>query len=115
VFFGLRGERVQVTFHNIQLDQPHYARYGARPPRDTSLVTNELTTGQSNFTTGRIAAARGRFNRFRQVAPICAPCFYGCNRVHIPNGISIGSAAFARLTSYGRDKPNVRETTLLRL
>ena len=27
VFFGLRGERVQITFHNIQLDVPHWARY----------------------------------------------------------------------------------------
>jgi len=30
VFFGLRGERVQVTFHNIQLDVPQYSRCAGR-------------------------------------------------------------------------------------
>jgi len=35
----------------------------------------------------RIAAARGRFDRIRQVAPLCTPsnaCFLGPTRVHIP-------------------------------
>jgi len=32
-----------------------------------------LTSGQSNLTKGRIAAAHGRFNRNRQGAPVCTP------------------------------------------
>jgi len=32
-----------------------------------------ITSGQSNLTKGRIADAHGRFNRIRQVAPICTP------------------------------------------
>jgi len=32
-----------------------------------------ITSGQSNLTKGRIAAAHGRFYRIRQVAPICTP------------------------------------------
>jgi len=43
-----------------------------------------------------IAAAHGRFNRMRQVAPMCpAPsktCIFGSTRLSIPNGISISSA-----------------------
>jgi len=35
VFFGLRGERVQVTFHNIQLDVPQYARLACSFTRQT--------------------------------------------------------------------------------
>ena len=52
------------------------------------------TSGQSNLTTGRIAAAHRRFNGIRQVAPVCTSpnaCFLGPARVQIPNGISIGS------------------------
>jgi len=30
-----------------------------------------VTSGQSNLTKDRIAAAHGRFNRIHQVAPIC--------------------------------------------
>jgi len=32
-----------------------------------------ITSGQSNLTKGRIAAAHGRFYRIRQVALICTP------------------------------------------
>jgi len=32
-----------------------------------------ITSGQSNLTTGRIAATHGRFNGIRQVAPVCTP------------------------------------------
>ena len=32
-----------------------------------------LTSGQSNLTQGRIAAAHGRFSRILQVAPMCIP------------------------------------------
>ena len=31
------------------------------------------TSGQSNLTSGRIAAAHGRFSRILQVAPMCTP------------------------------------------
>ena len=41
-------------------------------------------------------------------------CFHGSTRVHNPNGISIGSAVFARLTIV-TDRPTNRPTTLLRL
>ena len=51
---------------------------------------------------GRIAAAHGRFSRIRQDAPMCTPsntCLLPSTQVHIPNGISIGSAVFAGLVS----------------
>jgi len=65
-----------------------------------------IKSGQSNLTKslGRIAAADGRFNRIRQMAPMCTPsntCFPEATRVHITNGISIGSAVFAQLTAEG--------------
>jgi len=50
----------------------------------------------------KTASARGRFNRIRQVSPMCTPsktCFLGPTRVHIPNVISIGSAIFTQLTA----------------
>ena len=51
---------------------------------------------------GCIAAAHGRLDHVRQVAPMCTPsntCFLGATGVHIPNGISIGSAIFSQLTT----------------
>jgi len=59
------------------------------------------TSGQSNLKWNRITAAHGRFSRIRQVAPMSTPshtCFLVPAGVHIPNGISIGSADFAGLT-----------------
>jgi len=56
-----------------------------------------LTSGQSNLTTGRIAAAHGRFSWICQVAPVLTSpntCFLESTHVQIPKGISIGSAAF---------------------
>jgi len=44
---------------------------------------------------------KGHINRIRHVAPMCTPsnaCFLGPSQVHIPNGISNGSAIFAGLT-----------------
>jgi len=32
-----------------------------------------IGSGQSNLTTGRIAAAHGRFSGIRQMAPVCTP------------------------------------------
>jgi len=64
-----------------------------------------VTSGQSNLSTGCIAAAHGRFKSIRQVAPVCTPtgppitCFLGPTRVQNPNGILIGSAVFAQLTA----------------
>jgi len=50
-----------------------------------------------------MAAAHGKFNGIRQVAPACTPpntCFLEPNSVQIPNGIiSIGSAVFAQLSA----------------
>jgi len=59
----------------------------------------------NSLTTGRIAAAHGRFSGIRQVSPVCNPpntCFLGPTRVQILNGISIGSAVFAQLTAESR-------------
>ena len=64
---------------------------------------------------GGIAAAHGRFDRIRHVAPICTPSityFLGPTRVHTSNGISIGSAVFAVLTIV-RDRQSDRQTNLL--
>jgi len=36
-----------------------------------NLINSRLTSGQRNLTRGRIAAAHGRFNRIRQMAPMC--------------------------------------------
>jgi len=37
------------------------------------LLLPIVTSGQSNLPLGRIAAAHGRFNCIRQVAPMCTP------------------------------------------
>jgi len=60
------------------------------------------TSGQSNLTISRIAAAHGWFSGIRQVAPVSTlpnTCFIRPTWVHIPNGISIGSAVFTGLTT----------------
>ena len=47
-----------------------------------------------------MATEHGRFNRIRQVTPMCTSCntcFLGPTVVQIPNGIWIGSAIFAQL------------------
>jgi len=49
------------------------------------IIVYNKTTGQSNLTTGRIAAAHGRFNSIGQVAPVRTPpinntCFLGPTR-----------------------------------
>ena len=65
----------------------------------------------------RIATAHGRFTSIRQVSSMCIPsttCFLGPSGVHIPNGMSIGSALFAGLVSV-IDRPTDRQTTLLAL
>jgi len=51
-------------------------RSSSRHSRLTSLwqLHRQITTTrQSDFTAGRIAAARGRFSSIRQVAPVCTP------------------------------------------
>ena len=73
--------------------------------RSTAMRPENLTSDQTNLTTGRIAAALGRFSGIHQVAPACTPsntCFVGLTRVHNPNGISIGLAIFALLTAVCR-------------
>ena len=72
------------SFDLIQLSQGHF-------------IDKVKTSGQSNLATGRIAAAHGRFNRIRQVAPMCTPSSLEPTQVHTPNGISISSAVFAGL------------------
>ena len=63
---------------------------------------------------GRIVAAHGRFNGISQVAPVCTgpnTCFLGSIRVHTPNGISIGWAVLAGLstvTHQQSDRPTDR-------
>jgi len=54
------------------------------------------------LTTGRITAAHGRFKAIRQVVPVWTPpntSFLESTQVQIPNGILIGSAVFAQLTT----------------
>jgi len=72
--------------------------YSSRP---SVVVHAGLTSGQSNLTTGRIAAVHGQFNDIRQVAPVCTPPtrFLWPTRVLNSNGISIGSAVLAQLTA----------------
>jgi len=53
-------------------------------------------------TAGHIAATHERFSGIRQVAPVCTPpntCFREPTGVQIPNGISIGSGVFVRLST----------------
>ena len=67
---------------------------------DGDRNNDKTTSGQCNLTTGRIAAAYGRFNDIRQVAPVYTPlntCFLRPTWVQIPNGISIGSAVVAQI------------------
>ena len=73
--------------------------------RQVSLLHVQIASGYSNLTTGRIAAAHGRFNGIRQVAQVCTPpntCLIGPPGFQIPNAISIGSAVFAQLTAYSQ-------------
>jgi len=55
---------------------------------------------QSNLTTGRIAAAHGRFNGIRQVAPVCTLTLYMFSWAHPSSNpkqhIPIDSAVFAQ-------------------
>jgi len=80
-----QGENSKVQYPTSEGDYPH---------------PHLITSDQSNLTKGRIAVADGRFNRIRVVAPMCTPVgFLGPTRVHIPNGMSIGSAVIAQLTA----------------
>jgi len=79
-----------------QTDRPRYNVCSNRP--HLASVATIITSGQSNFTQGRIAAAYGRFSRIRQCAP-CKICFHQPTRVLNPNGISIDSAIFVQLTA----------------
>ena len=90
--------------HQLQVER----RTGKTRQPKTDVIplfhaTNQrVTAGQSNLTTGRIAAAHGRFSRVRQVAPMCTPsnaCFLEPSQVHTANDISIGSVVFAGLTT----------------
>jgi len=66
--------------------------------RTTIVAALQTTTGQSNLkkttlyaspphTDGSVVSAR-----LRQCAPLSETCFLGSTRVHIPDGISMGSA-----------------------
>jgi len=60
------------------------------------------TSGHSNLTYGRIAAAHGTVQSYSPGGanvPPCYTCFLRLIRVHNPNGISIGSVIFAQLTA----------------
>jgi len=41
------------------------------------MLKKEKTSGQSNLTAGRIAAAHGQFNGIRQMAPVCTHLIHG--------------------------------------
>jgi len=84
---------VGVKNNNRPIIERHCSRLMLPKARRIGILT--VTSGRINLTTGRVAAAHGRFNRIRQVAPVCTPpkaCFLGPTRVQIPNGISIVSA-----------------------
>jgi len=52
-----------------------YAAFLRRCHHNQFICNNEvITSDQSNLTTGRIAAAHGRFNGIRQIAAACTPC-----------------------------------------
>ena len=73
--------------------------------RPTWMTVPNRTSGPSNLTTGRIAAALGRFTGILpQVALLYTTntCFTGPIPVQIPNCVSIGSAVFAQLTAESR-------------
>jgi len=76
------------------------------------LATRGHGLHRSSLTTGRIAAAHRQFSGIRKVTPVCTPpntCFLGPTQVLNPNGISIGSAFFAGLTTV-TDRPTDRTT-----
>jgi len=63
--------------------------------RSNSCCKSCQTSGQSNLQKGRITATHERFNRIREVAPMCTPsytCFLESIPVHIRNCRLIGSA-----------------------
>ena len=74
-----------------------------------------ITSGQSNLTTCRIAAAHGRFSDIRQLAPLCTSlntCILGPTQVHNQNSISISSAIFAQIMTVSLGMPmHVLSTT----
>ena len=68
-------------------------------------IHSNLTSGKNNLTTGRIAAAHGRFNgfaRWRLCAPKPNTCFIGLTRFQIPNTISIVHWLSRFCTVHGR-------------
>ena len=78
-----------------------------------SSIVGIKTSGQSNLTKDRIAAANGQFSRIHQVAPVYPAmwahwrhqtntiklCFLRPIGVHNPNSNSIGSAVSAQRTT----------------
>ena len=75
------------------------------------LPPQHITSGQSNLTKGRIAAAHGRFNSIRLVAAVCTPPNNAPEptRILSTDGISIGSAILRNwrqnVVRYGRACP----------
>jgi len=69
------------------------------------VATACATSGQSNLTKRPhrrcTRTVRSYFARWRQRAATSNTCFLRPTGVHIPNGISIGSAVFAQLTAEG--------------
>jgi len=73
-----------------------------------------MTSGQSNLTTGRIAAAHGRFSRTRQVPLVCTSnmWFLG-HQILNPNGHATRSVTKGRI--YVRStamRPNSNKATV---
>jgi len=87
------------TLRRLRLDKEKKKIDSKKKPQDENIFHRvTITSGQSNLTTGRIAAAQRRFNGIRQVAPVCtSPNPWAHPIPNIPNGISIDSADFARL------------------
>jgi len=74
-----------IRAHNlfgISIDSVTSTRFTSVTDRQTDIPTPAftlITSGQSNFTLGRIAVAHGRFSRIRQMAPMCTP-FIECQK-----------------------------------
>jgi len=84
---GLVDNTRGVLFYSVPHNGSSLADYSSRPTaayllypsvevrdlRAGLFIVIVITSGQSNLTTGCIAAARGRFNGIHQVASVCTP------------------------------------------
>jgi len=87
----MRVDQVQVKSKNSR-PTPRISRMWADLRNSRPESTTVITSGQSNLTQDRIAAADGRFNRIRQLAPICSPTWAHWHHLANTNGFVLPSA-----------------------